>query len=83
MRLIETTEAMPFIGRNHPFREWGIRFSQAEIAILEQALEILSKAGDLQTEGLRRSGAEDDGSDNPYEWAAIHLRQIELKGGER
>ena len=56
--------------------EQTIVFSEAEKRILREAHAICKRTGELQTQLIESDGDEDDGRDNPYEWARIYLSQV-------
>jgi len=78
MRIVETSDA--FTKALAPeYRTWGVKLTKAEINALKAASDILLKAGELQTRVIEEDaynpeGAEEDnGRENPYEWARIYI----------
>jgi len=75
VRIVETSD--PIVKLVSPDkRDWHVKLNKEETAILQKAYAICEKAGELQTEVIKRYGDEDDGSENDYSWASIYLYYV-------
>ena len=63
---------------NVELNEKVVQLNKQELKIIQDALIVVAKAGQLQTD-LNAINGWDDWSNNPYSWAEIYLNEVVSK----